>query len=150
MSVEAAVQTAVSYLGLNEAARVTARKPRTVQCWSEADVRGDISVRCAFALDRAVLARGGAVPPIASWYHANIQLACAVAYDDARGRAERAARCAMESGQATAAHLRAFSISGCTSDLLAAERETEEAMSALGTTLFDIRRQLVAAGVERP
>jgi len=152
LSEHEAVRTIIEMLGLPEAARQAARHPRTVNSWSEADRAaraGAMPFGAALRLDRAYVAAGGAAPPIGCFYMTELRASCAASFYTAAAHAELAARAAIEAGQATAACLIAYSGSRNARALLDAERETEQAITALGTELFDIRRQLVAEGVER-
>lgn len=149
LSIHHAVKTAVDQLGLAEAARHVGRHARTVSSWTDADRGQALPFPAAVRLDSAVLAAGGAYPPIACAYMAELRRRCADAYYGAMGRAELAARAAIEAGEANAACLQAYAGRNDAAALLEAERETEEAIAAYAAQLHDIRRQLGAHGIER-
>lgn len=144
-----AVKLVIDHLGLAEAARHVRRHARTVSSWSDVDRTENIPLKAALLLDKAYLAAGGNHPPIGCVYMAELRAHAAAAYFGAMGRAELAARAALEGGEATAACLYAYAGEARLGSLLEAERETEEAIVAYAATLHDIRRQLGAHGIER-
>lgn len=134
LTYERALSKIATAIGWDIAAAACGVSERTIRKWSEPDLERNISLVDAERLDRAFLERGGDHAP----FHRTFALRAGLIDPDpdpASGAALAisAAKVAKESGDATAALIKAAAKPGCTATRRIARREAHEAIEALGS-----------------
>jgi hypothetical protein len=132
-----ALMTVARTIGWRRAARIAGRSERTLRAWSEPDADRRMPFEVALRLDIACLDAGADVAPFEAAYQAQMAIARARASVAVAGNngADHVATAMRETSEAFAAHYVAAQPGAMPAALQIADRETREAIVALGRTL---------------
>lgn len=139
LTFELALTKIAALIGWDNAAAIVGQAERTVRNWSDPDTSARITLDSALALDVAYAAAGGEGSPMHECFTARLKAERAEACAGAEALARSAAETAKESGEANAALFAAIRPGATDTDLLLAERELEESISASTNTLATLR-----------
>jgi hypothetical protein len=136
LSHHSALETAAELLGWPICCKIAERAERTVRDWSDPDIKWEIPLPVAAAIDRAVMETNpDAQPPFFAWYQAQVHLWRARGAAAMECAAQRLATAQREAGEAFAAHTLAAVPGANLRTRRRARRETEQAIVALALTL---------------
>jgi hypothetical protein len=136
---ENALTTVAGALGWEEVARILGVAERTARNWSEPDTTANIRLGASLKLDSAFLAAGGEGAPFLQCYETQLELETMAACPGREALIHGAGVVARESGQAVAATLTAAHPAATATDIMIAEREHEEAITAHTNALAALR-----------
>ena len=151
MTFEAAMLEIAAGLGSWDAvAAIARRSPSCVRSWSDPDIDGGMPLETAFALDAAFMGAGHDHAPLFLVYQRRLDVAARASGASTQRMLEAIGVFAREAGQAVEAGLRAAAPGATQADRIIAQREAEEASTALTDCLSQLGGRLSASGPEVP
>jgi hypothetical protein len=149
LSFENALTKVAGHIGWERTAAIVGQAPRTVRNWSEPDTTAKITLDAALQLDVEYHKAGGEGTPFLLCYATRVEADRIAASPELQALIDCAASAAKEGGEAVSATLHAAKPRASIADLVIAEREHEDAISAHTKSLAALRARREALTTEQ-
>jgi hypothetical protein len=148
LTFENALTQIAGHIGWPRVSEIVGHAERTCRNWSDPDTTARITLNAALQLDEEFHNAGGEGTPFLLCYATKLEAAKIASCPELAALIASAARAAKESGEAIAAALGAATPKAAIADLIMAEREHEQAIAAMTTTLAALksRREALTQG----